>query len=77
MFFEMCLKTNIEISDVFDKHYFETSNSDIDISCNLMMINIYTKSKKIENRQRQIAVENRFVVQDFVYWFDIVYFDQN
>ena len=67
MFFEMCLKINIEIFDIFDKHYFETSNFDIDMNCNLMIINIHTKNKKIENRQRQIVVENRFVAHDFVY----------
>ena len=67
MFFEMCLKINIEIFDIFDKHYFETSNFDTDMNCNLMMINIYTKNKKIENRQRQIVVESRFVVHDFIY----------
>ena len=67
MFLEMCLKINIEIFDIFDKHYFETSNFDIDMNCNLMIINIHTKNKKIENRQRQIVVENRFVAHDFVY----------
>ena len=67
MFFEMRLRIDIEISDIFDKHYFETSNFNIDINCNLMMINTHTKNKKIENRQRQIAVDSRFVVHDFVY----------
>ena len=70
MFFEMRLKIDIEISDIFDKHYFETSNFNIDINYNLMIINIHTKNKKIENRRRQIVVENRFVVHDFVYRFD-------
>ena len=67
MFFEMRLKIDIEIFNIFDKHYFETSNSDIDMNCNLMMISTHTKNKKIENRQRQIAVENRFVVHDSAY----------
>ena len=67
MFFEMRLKIDIEIFDIFDKHYFETSNSNIDMSCNLMMINTHTKNKKIKNRRRQIVVENRFVVRDSVY----------
>ena len=67
MFFEMRLRIDIEIFDIFDKHYFETSNSNIDMNCNLMMINIHTKNKKIENRQRQIVVDSRFVVHDSVY----------
>ena len=67
MLFEMRLKIDIEISDIFDKHYSETSNSDTDMNCNLMMINTHTKNKKIENRRRQIAVESRFVAHDSVY----------
>ena len=67
MFLEMRLKTDIEISDISDKHYSETSNFDTDMSCNLMMINTHTKSKKIENRRRQTIVESRSVVHDFVY----------
>ena len=67
MFFEMCLRIDTEISDIFDKHYSETSNSDTDMSCSLMMINTHTKSKKTESRQRQIAVESRFVAHDSAY----------
>ena len=67
MFFEMRLKTDTEISNISDKHYFETSNSDIDMNCNLMMINTHTKNKKIENRRRQIVVESRSVAHDSVY----------
>ena len=67
MSLEMRLRIDIEIFDTFDKHYFETSNSDIDMSCSLMMINIHTKNKKIESRQCQIAVESRFIVHDSAY----------
>ena len=73
MSLEMRLRIDIEVFDTFDKYYSETSNSDTDMSCNLMMINTHTKNKKIESRQRQIAVESRFVVHDFAYWFDVVY----
>ena len=63
MFFESIhLRIDIEISDTFDKQ-----NFDIDMSCNSMTINIRTKNKEIENRRRQIVVESRFVVHDFVY----------
>ena len=67
MFLEMRLRIDIEIFDTSDKHYSETSNSDTDMSCSLMMINTHTKNKKIENRRRQIVVENRFVAHDSVY----------
>ena len=67
MLLEMRLKTDTEIFDTSDKHYSETSNSDTDMNCSLMMINTHTKSKKIESRQCQIAVENRFVAHDSAY----------
>ena len=73
MLLEMRLKTDTEIFDTSDKHYSETSNSDTDMSCNLTMISTHTKSKKIEDRQRQIVVENRSVAHDSTYWFDVVY----
>ena len=73
MSLEMCLRIDTEISDISDKHYSETSNSDTDMSCNLMMINIHTKNKKTEDRQRQTVVESRFVAHDSAYWFDVVY----
>ena len=58
MFFESIhLKIDIEIFEIFD----------ININCNLMTINICTKNKKIENRRRQIVVENHFIVHDFIY----------
>ena len=67
MLLEMRLRIDTGISDTSDKHYFETSNSDTDMSCSLTMISTHTKSKEIEGRQRQTAVESRSVAHDSAY----------
>ena len=61
------LRTDTEISDISDKHYFDTLNTDIDVSCSQMTINQHmNKSKKIEDRRRQIAVDSHSVVLDLI-----------
>ena len=61
------LRTDIEISDISDKHYFDTLNIDIDVSCSQMTINQHmNKNKKIENRRRQIVVDSHSVVFDLI-----------
>ena len=67
------LRIDIEISDIFDKHYFDTLNTDIDVNCSQMTINQHkNKNKKIENRRRQIVVDSHSVVFDLiVYWFNV------